>query len=66
MWTQWAPWTALFNHTRQPAISLPMGFAPNRLPCAVQLAGPLYRDDLVLRAARALERAQPFALPDLR
>ncbi len=65
MWTQWAPWTALFNHTREPAISVPMGFAPNGLPCAVQVAGPLYRDDLVLRAARALERAQPFAVPDL-
>jgi aspartyl-tRNA(Asn)/glutamyl-tRNA(Gln) amidotransferase subunit A len=66
LWQQWAPWTALFNHTRQPAISVPMGFAANGLPRAVQIAGPLYRDDAVLRAARTLERANPFALPDLR
>jgi aspartyl-tRNA(Asn)/glutamyl-tRNA(Gln) amidotransferase subunit A len=28
------------------------------LPLAVQIAAPLYRDDTVLRVARALERAQ--------
>ncbi|HEY0418453.1 MAG TPA: amidase [Acetobacteraceae bacterium] len=65
LWTQWAPWTCAFNLTRQPAISVPMGFAPNGLPRAVQLAAALYRDDLVLRAARTLEVAQPFAMPDL-
>ncbi len=66
LWTLWAPWTALFNLTRQPAISVPMGFAANGLPRAVQLVGALYRDDLVLRAARVLELAQPFAVADLR
>jgi aspartyl-tRNA(Asn)/glutamyl-tRNA(Gln) amidotransferase subunit A len=65
LWTQWAPWTFTFNLTRQPAISVPMGFAANGLPRAVQLAAALYRDDLVLRAARTLEVAQPFAMPDL-
>jgi aspartyl-tRNA(Asn)/glutamyl-tRNA(Gln) amidotransferase subunit A len=65
LWTQWAPWTAVFNLTRQPAISVPMGFTANGLPRAVQVAAALYRDDLVLRAARALEVQQPFALPDL-
>jgi aspartyl-tRNA(Asn)/glutamyl-tRNA(Gln) amidotransferase subunit A len=65
LWTQWAPWTCAFNLTRQPAISVPMGFAQNGLPRAVQLAAALYRDDLVLRGARSLELAQPFAMPDL-
>jgi aspartyl-tRNA(Asn)/glutamyl-tRNA(Gln) amidotransferase subunit A len=65
LWTSWAPWTFAFNLTRQPAISVPMGFAANCLPRAVQLAGPMYRDDVVLRAARTLEVAQPFATPDL-
>jgi len=65
LWTNWAPWTFAFNLTRQPAISVPMGFAANGLPRAVQLAGPMYRDDIVLRAARTLEVAQPFAMPDL-
>ncbi len=53
----WAPWTFLFNMTRQPAISLPMGVNAAGLPVAVQIAAPLYRDDMVLRVARALERA---------
>lgn len=65
LWTQWAPWTFTFNLTRQPAISMPMGFAPNGLPRAVQLAAAIYRDDLVLRAARTLELAQPVGVPDL-
>ncbi len=65
LWTRWAPWTFAYNLTRQPAISVPMGFHENGLPCSVQVAGPLYRDDLVLRAARVLEIAQPFEMPDL-
>lgn len=65
LWTQWAPWTFAFNLTRQPAISVPMGFASNGLPRGVQIAAAQYRDDLVLRAARALEVASPFAVPDL-
>ncbi len=65
LWTQWAPWTCAFNLTRQPAISVPMGFSVGGLPRAVQLAGPLYRDDMVLRGARVLELAQPFAMPEL-
>ncbi len=55
---EWAPWTLLFNLTRQPAISVPMGIGAAGLPRSVQLAAALYRDDLVLRGARALERAQ--------
>ena len=54
----WAPWTFLFNLTRQPAISVPIGAGRDNLPRSVQLAAAQYRDDLVLRAARAIERAQ--------
>ena len=39
-----------------------MGFAENGLPRSVQIAAALYRDDLVLRAARTLEVAQPFTM----
>ncbi len=59
----WAPWTFVFNLTRQPAISVPMGTGAHGLPRSVQLAAALYRDDLVLRAARALERATTGATP---
>ena len=65
LWNAWAPWTFAFNLTRQPAIAVPMGFAANGLPRSVQLAAALYRDDLVLRAARTLEVAQPFPMPEL-
>jgi aspartyl-tRNA(Asn)/glutamyl-tRNA(Gln) amidotransferase subunit A len=55
----WAPWTFAFNLTRQPAISVPMGAGAAGLPRSVQIAAALYRDDLVLRAARTLEHAVP-------
>lgn len=56
--TNWAPWTFLFNMTRQPAITVPLGTGRDDLPRSVQLAAAPYRDDLVLRAARVVERAQ--------
>jgi len=61
----WAPWTALFNLTRQPAITVPLGLTAAGLPRSVQLAAALYRDDLVLRAARVLEQAVPVPLAPL-
>ena len=65
LWTQWAPWTFTFNITRQPAITVPLGLRGNGFPNAVQLAAAQYRDDLVLRAARVIELAEPFPLADL-
>jgi aspartyl-tRNA(Asn)/glutamyl-tRNA(Gln) amidotransferase subunit A len=60
LWTQWAPWTFTFNMTRQPAITVPLGLRSNGLPNSVQLVAAQYRDDLVLRAARAIELAEPI------
>jgi aspartyl-tRNA(Asn)/glutamyl-tRNA(Gln) amidotransferase subunit A len=65
LWTKWAPWTFAFNLTRQPAITVPMGLGASGLPRSVQIAAALYRDDLVLRAARAIELAEPFPIADL-
>ncbi|HEY0184212.1 MAG TPA: amidase [Rhodopila sp.] len=65
LWTDWAPWTFAFNLTRQPAISVPMGPRSDGLPNSVQIAAAQFRDDLVLRAARAIEVAQPFQVADL-
>jgi aspartyl-tRNA(Asn)/glutamyl-tRNA(Gln) amidotransferase subunit A len=56
LWQNWAPWTFLFNLTRQPAAAVPMGVNAAGLPTAVQIAGPIYRDDIALRVARAVER----------
>ena len=65
LWTKWAPWTFAFNLTRQPAITVPMGVSADGLPRSVQIAAALYRDDLVLRAARAIEIAEPFPVAEL-
>jgi aspartyl-tRNA(Asn)/glutamyl-tRNA(Gln) amidotransferase subunit A len=65
LWTAWAPWTFTFNLTRQPAISVPLGLRDDGLPNSVQIAAAQYRDDLVLRAARVIELAEPFMVADL-
>ena len=57
LWTKWAPWTFLYNLTRQPAVTVPLPAGPDGLPRSVQLAAPLYRDDLALRGAWAIEQA---------
>ena len=62
LWTAWAPWTFAFNLTRQPAITVPLGLRADGLPNSVQLAAAQFRDDLVLRAARVLELAEPFPI----
>jgi aspartyl-tRNA(Asn)/glutamyl-tRNA(Gln) amidotransferase subunit A len=65
LWTEWAPWTFLYNLTRQPAITVPMPPGSNGMPRSVQVAASLYRDDLALRGAWAIEQAGAFAMPDL-
>ena len=64
LWRDWAPWTFAFNLTRQPAISVPVALDGHGMPRGVQVAAALYRDDLALRAARALERAAELPLAD--
>jgi Asp-tRNA(Asn)/Glu-tRNA(Gln) amidotransferase A subunit family amidase len=49
--------TRPFNVWGLPAISLPCGFTQSGLPIGLQIAGPNWREDLVLRLAHAYERA---------
>ncbi len=65
LWAEWAPWTFLYNLTRQPALTAPMGLGRAGLPRSVQVAASLYRDDLVLRAGWAIEQAGAFAAAPL-
>jgi amidase len=53
--------TAPFNATGQPAISLPLHWSEDGLPIGVQLVAPLGREDLLLRVASQLEQAAPWA-----
>jgi aspartyl-tRNA(Asn)/glutamyl-tRNA(Gln) amidotransferase subunit A len=62
-WWQWSPFTYPFNLTQQPAAAVPCGFTPDGLPVAMQIVGAKFADALVLRAARAYEKAHPFVLP---
>jgi aspartyl-tRNA(Asn)/glutamyl-tRNA(Gln) amidotransferase subunit A len=63
-WTRWTPFTYPFNITQQPAASVPCGLTKAGLPAGLQIVGALGNDLTVLRAARAFERAQPFAMID--
>jgi amidase len=55
------PYTAQFNMTGQPAITLPLHWTPGGLPVGVQLVAPYGREDLLIRIASQLERAAPWA-----
>jgi aspartyl-tRNA(Asn)/glutamyl-tRNA(Gln) amidotransferase subunit A len=48
--------TRPFNVWGLPAISLPCGFTNSGLPIGLQIAGPHWREDLVLRVAHAYEQ----------
>jgi aspartyl-tRNA(Asn)/glutamyl-tRNA(Gln) amidotransferase subunit A len=61
-WTSWTPYTYPFNLTQQPAASVPCGFVDG-LPVGLQIVGPRHADALVLRAARAYERATGRVAP---
>jgi Asp-tRNA(Asn)/Glu-tRNA(Gln) amidotransferase A subunit family amidase len=54
-----------FNLTGQPAITVPMAAGSGGLPLGLQIVGRRFEDDLVLRAAAAWERAQPWQMPSL-
>ena len=45
-----------------PAISIPCGFTPERLPVGLQLIGSVTDEALLLRIACAFERTQPLAV----
>jgi amidase len=58
-----APFTAIFNATGQPACSIPLYRNAAGLPIGVQLAAAYGREDLLYRVAAQLEAAQPFTHP---
>ncbi|HET9624843.1 MAG TPA: amidase [Kofleriaceae bacterium] len=58
---EFAPFTAPFNATGQPACSLPLFHNAAGLPIGVQLVAAYGREDLLVRVAAQLEAAQPFA-----
>ena len=59
----WPPgaFTAIFNATGQPAISLPLHWTDDGLPVGVQLVAPFGREDLLIGSPPSSSRPQPWA-----
>ena len=58
---RFTPFTALFNITGQPAISVPIGFGEDGLPTNVQIVGKPLAEDTLLQVASQMEAARPWA-----
>jgi amidase len=72
LWTfngtaRWVPYCAAWNHTGQPAVSVPMGSAPDGFPRAVQFVGRPDDEATLLSLAAQIEAERPWAdrLPPL-
>jgi len=53
--------TAVYNITGQPAISLPLHWSDAGLPIGVQIVGGPWQEALLLQVASQLEKAEPWA-----
>ena len=64
---RFTPFTALFNVTGQPAISIPLGFGDDGLPTAAQLVAKPLGEDTLLQVAAQMEAAigRPQPVPPL-
>ena len=58
---RFTPYTAIFNVTGQPAISVPLFHGDDGLPTAIQLAGRPADEGKLLALAAQLEAARPWA-----
>jgi amidase len=56
-----ATFTAMFNTTGQPAISLPVHWTADGLPVGAQLVAAYGREDQLIRVAAQIEQASPWA-----
>ena len=57
----YGPFTAVFNISGQPAISLPLAQSESGLPIGVQLVAPYGREDLLFQIAAMLEASTPWS-----
>ena len=58
---RFTPFTALFNVSGQPAISLPFAHGDDGLPTGIQVVGRPAREGDLLALAAQIEEAQPWA-----
>lgn len=57
---EFIPWTAVFNITGQPAMSVPLSWSAEGLPVGVHLVGRPAGEAVLFRLAGQLERARPW------
>ena len=58
---RWAAFTAAFNMTGQPAISVPMHWTEEGLPIGVMLVGKMFGEETLIGLAAQLEQAHPWS-----
>jgi amidase/6-aminohexanoate-cyclic-dimer hydrolase len=56
----YSPFTAAFNASGQPAVSVPLYWSPEGLPIGVHLAARFGEDELLISLCAELERARPW------
>jgi amidase len=59
--SRWYPYAVVWNHTGQPAASLPAGLSSDGLPLSVQLVSPPNGEATLLSLASQLEAERPWA-----
>jgi amidase len=59
--SDFTPFTAVWNVTGQPAISLPLFHGDDGLPTSIQLVGPPVGEELLLSLASQLEAERPWS-----
>ena len=66
-YSRWVPYNAAFNHSGQPAASIPVGFTPDGFPLSVQLVGRADDEATLLSLAAQMEQERPWAdrIPDV-
>lgn len=58
---RFTPWTAVFNVTGQPAVTIPAGLGSDGLPLSVQLVGRPGAEQTLYSLAAQIEGARPWA-----
>jgi amidase/6-aminohexanoate-cyclic-dimer hydrolase len=56
----YSPYTAIFNASGQPAMSLPLYWTPDDLPVGVHFAAAYGNDEMLISLAKQLEQVMPW------